>query len=139
MSKLLWFIVAALVIGAAVGVFFHRQESELVNLKDNLIRVSSPKPNEIIKSPLLVTGEARGYWFFEASFPVKLLDENGTQIAAKPAQAKGEWMTTDFAPFEVSLEFSAPAGKTGTLILEKDNPSGLAQNADELRIPVRFK
>lgn len=106
--------------------------------KLDLIRASSPRPNQIIKSPLVIQGEARGFWFFEASFPIKLLDENDNLIAKIVAQAKSDWMTEDFVPFRVELIFSAPSTEKGTLVLEKDNPSGLPENADELRIPVRF-
>lgn len=106
--------------------------------KENLIRVESPKANETISSPLTAKGEARGFWFFEASFPIRLYDANGKEIAIQIAQAKSEWMTEDFVPFEAILQFSPPETETGTLVLEKDNPSGLPENADELRIPVRF-
>ena len=105
----------------------------------DLIQITNPRPNQVITSPLAITGQARGYWFFEASFPVKLLDENGNMLAVAIATARDEWMTEEFVAFEAELEFDAPAGKNGTLILEKDNPSGLPQNADELRIPVKFK
>ena len=106
--------------------------------KINLIQITKPRPNETIQSPLEIGGEARGYWFFEADFPVKLLDENGELIAGGIAQAQGEWMTEDFVPFEATLEFEVPETEKGVLILEKDNPSGLPENADELRIPIRF-
>jgi hypothetical protein len=106
--------------------------------KQNLIRVSKPQPNEVIKSPFEITGEARGYWFFEASFPIKLTDENGKELDRTIAQAKSDWMTEDFVPFETTLEFQKPETNRGVLILEKDNPSDLPENADELRIPVRF-
>ena len=107
--------------------------------KQDLIRVTNVKPNQIVASPLTVEGEARGYWFFEASFPVRLLDANGKELAVTPAQAEGEWMTKDFVPFRVTLTFSPPTTETGTLVLEKDNPSGLPEHADELRMPVRFR
>ncbi|MEK7067027.1 MAG: GerMN domain-containing protein [Patescibacteria group bacterium] len=107
--------------------------------KEDLIEVDSPLPNQEIESPLLVTGQARGYWFFEASFPVKLLDGNGKEIAVKPAEAQEEWMTEEFVPFKSTLEFKIPGTDFGTLVLEKDNPSGLPEKADELRVPVRFK
>lgn len=107
--------------------------------KQNLIRVFSPLPNEQIKSPLTVKGEARGTWFFEASFPVKVLDANGVELAAIPAQAKSDWMTSDFVEFEAAVEFQLSATATGTLVLKKDNPSGLPENDDELVIPVRFR
>ncbi|MBA2458354.1 MAG: Gmad2 immunoglobulin-like domain-containing protein [Gemmatimonadales bacterium] len=107
--------------------------------KSRLIRVATPRPETPVTSPLRVTGEARGTWFFEASFPVRLLGADGRQIAVVPAQAQGDWMTEGFVPFEAVLEFSPPApGSRGTLVLEKDNPSALPEHADELRIPVRF-
>lgn len=106
--------------------------------KTDLIHIFEPRPNILISSPLTIRGEARGTWFFEASFPVRLLDENGTEIAVAPAQAQGEWMTEEFVPFEVTLHFSPPMTTGGTLILEKDNPSGLPEHADELRVPVWF-
>ncbi|OGY43060.1 MAG: hypothetical protein A2729_03785 [Candidatus Buchananbacteria bacterium RIFCSPHIGHO2_01_FULL_39_14] len=106
--------------------------------KADLIRITNPRPNQTITSPLTITGEARGNWFFEASFPIKLLDENGQQIAIAVAQAKGEWLTTEFVPFEATLEFSAQNSRKGKLVLEKDNPSGLPENDDQLIMPVVF-
>jgi len=106
--------------------------------QNDMIRVSTPLPNAVVGSPLIVRGEARGGWYFEASFPIKILDANGKVLAQAPAQAQGEWMTTNFVPFEGTLTFSKPTTATGTLVLEKDNPSGLPQNAQEVRIPVRF-
>lgn len=103
-----------------------------------LIRVSEPMPNSLVSSPVRIRGEARGNWYFEASFPVKILDANGRQLGIAPAQAQGEWMTTEFVPFDLTLTFSAPTTSTGTIVLEKDNPSGLPEHADEIRIPVKF-
>ena len=105
---------------------------------EDLIRVFSPQANEKVSSPLLIKGEARGFWFFEATFPVKLLDDKGNIIAQHYAQAKGDWMTEDFVPFEAELVFEAPTAQKGWLVLEKDNPSSLSENADELRIPIIF-
>lgn len=107
--------------------------------KPGLIRVSSPLPNAAVTSPLAVTGEARGFWFFEASFPVRLYDEHGREIGLAIAQAQGEWMTENFVPFRAELTFEAPVTESGMLVLEKDNPSGLPEHADELRISVRFR
>lgn len=110
--------------------------------KDNLIRISEPRPNAIIQSPLLVKGMARGSWFFEASFPIRLFDGSGEMMAKGMATANppagGEWMTTDFVPFEAILSFTLPTTTSGTLLLERDNPSGLPENTDALRIPIRF-
>lgn len=103
------------------------------------IRPVSPQPNALVRSPLVVTGEARGTWYFEANFPVRLLDGHGREIAVSPAQAQGDWMTTEFVPYAASLTFDPPETATGTLVLEKDNPSGLPQNAAMVTVPVRFQ
>jgi len=103
------------------------------------IRVSAPDPGALIASPLRVAGEARGTWYFEASFPIRLVDAAGQVLVAVPAQARGEWMTTNFVPFEVQLRFVPPSSPGGFLILQKDNPSGLPEHADSLVIPVRFR
>ncbi|MBI2109383.1 MAG: hypothetical protein HYT93_04420 [Parcubacteria group bacterium] len=132
--------------------------------KINLIRLETPRPNEIIKSPLIIIGEARGYWFFEASFPVVLTDWDGKIIAEHYAEAQDDpevgsadgasWMTEDFVPFKTELQFENPSSasasfrrdgldadfsKHGTLILRKDNPSGLPEHDDALEIPIFFE
>lgn len=111
--------------------------------KADLIQLTNPRPGQKITSPLTVTGQARGYWFFEASFPVVLTDWDGRIIAEGVAQAEGEWMTEEFVPFAVTLTFDTPtagdpAVNRGSLILQKDNPSGLPEHDDALEIPVVF-
>jgi hypothetical protein len=107
--------------------------------KMDLIQLEMPRPNQVITSPLTIKGQARGTWFFEGDFPVKLLDENGEVIARHYLTAQGEWMTEDFVQFSGELEFTVPDSERGTLVLEKDNPSGLPEHADELTVPVRFQ
>jgi hypothetical protein len=93
----------------------------------------------------MITGQARGSWFFEASFPVMLTNWDGLIIAEGIATAKGDWMTMDFVPFTATLSFVTPYANNqptfmerGTLILQRDNPSGLPENDAALEIPVRF-
>jgi hypothetical protein len=102
------------------------------------ILVTEPQPNTTVISPLRVTGRARGSWYFEASFPVRLVDSQGRVLDEAPASAQGEWMTESFVPFGAVLTFQPPTGTTGRLILEKHNASGLPQHADSVVIPVRF-
>lgn len=112
---------------------------EQASKPEGALRVSSPVTDMVVSSPLVVTGEARGMWYFEANFPVTLLDADGKPVVSSYAQAQGEWMTEQFVPFRTELTFTAPASATGTLVLEKANPSGLPEHAGELRIPVRFQ
>ncbi|MDP1688910.1 MAG: Gmad2 immunoglobulin-like domain-containing protein [bacterium] len=115
------------------------EEVQSTTAKDDFIRISSPMPNQLVKSPLTITGVARGSWFFEASFPVMLTDWNGRIIGRGIAQTKSDWMTSDFISFEATLTFTSDKNaysKNGTLILKKDNPSGLPANDDALEMPV---
>lgn len=107
--------------------------------KIDLIQVESPRPNTEISSPIIIKGKARGTWFFEGSFPIKLLDDKNVVIANTIAKADGEWMTQNFVPFTAILPFSSSGAKKGKLILQKDNPSALPENEDFLEIPLRFR
>jgi hypothetical protein len=112
-------------------------ENNGIILRD-FIKVVNPTPNQLIQSPLIIEGEARGNWFFEASFPVKLLDENNEVLGTTIATALTDWMTTDFVPFRAEIEFETPIIEKGKLVLEKDNPSGLPENSAEFIVPVNF-
>ncbi len=133
-----------LVLAVSVAAYFYNNPKSVEYIPPaphaDLIRIFSPLPNAEIQSPLVIRGEARGNWYFEASFPVKLYDANGKDVPLTPGyiMANGEWMTTEFVPFEASLKFTKPATATGTLVLMKDNPSGLPEHDAQIEIPVRF-
>ncbi len=109
------------------------------NELSDIIQISSPRTNDIVANPLIIKGQARGNWYFEASFPARLEDANGQVLAQGPVMASGEWMTEDFVPFSASLGYTNPTTTTGRLVLEKDNPSGLEKNARQIIIPIRFE
>jgi hypothetical protein len=111
------------------------------SLLSDLIILDSPKPGDVITSPVVITGKARGTWYFEASFPVIITDWDGKIIAQVPAQAQGDWMTEDFVPFTATLTFEKPTlyPERGSLILHNDNPSGLPENDKAIEIPIRFE
>lgn len=104
------------------------------------IRVETPIPESTIFSPLTIQGEARGTWFFEASFPVILTDWDGRVIAEGHAEATSDWMTEAYVPFTATLSFEADTSVSnrGTLILKKDNPSGLPEYDDAFEYTVFF-
>lgn len=116
-----------------------------IDSKADKIRVTSPVPMGVVGSPLQLSGEARGNWFFEASAPVSLVDWDGLIIADGFITAEGDWMTTEFVPFTGELNFTVPYKegdpdfmKRGTLIFMKDNPSGLPENDDALEFTVWY-
>lgn len=124
-----------------------RMFTEEIILEEGLIRIFSPMSGEKISSPLRISGEARGNWFFEADFPVVLTNWDGLIIAEGIATAQDEWMTTDFVPFTAELEFDDPSfpespeehfSRRGSLILMKSNASGLPEHDDALEVPIWF-
>lgn len=113
-------------------------EDLFVGIPD-LIEVALPKPDALVKSPLELRGMARGNWYFEASFPVRLFDATNKELSVMPMQAEGEWMTAEFVPFSGVLIFEEPATATGTLVFEKDNPSGEPEFDRSYEMTVRFR
>lgn len=108
-------------------------------IKDELpIAVTLPLPNDTISENFIVEGQARGMWYFEASFPIKLVDSDGNVLMEEPMQAQGDWMTTDFVPFHGEYTVDFGGATSGKLILQKDNPSGLPENDASIEIPVLF-
>ncbi len=111
--------------------------TETPSVNNKLAIIIEPQPNSIVSSPLIVKGEAPGSWFFEASFPVKLVDNDGNIIVTKPAIAQSDSLTENFVPYETLLEFTTTA-TSGYLVLTNDNPSGLPENKLSVKIPVLF-
>src|SRR5690606_20795333 len=99
----------------------------------------APEPGTVVTSPLELTGEAAGPWFFEGSFPYRLQTHAGDVLASGAVTAEGDWMTTDLVEFEATIEFDVEARVAGSLILMKDNPSGLPANDDSVSIPLTMQ
>lgn len=136
------FILAVLA-GVAITILPGKSEAPATTSADphaNLIVVDVPKAGTKLSSTTLtITGKARGIWYFEASFPIQILNASGIVIATLPAQAQSDWMTTEFVPFSATVTFPAqPAGSAGTIVLKKDNPSGDPVRDDSISVPIVF-
>lgn len=103
------------------------------------IVVDQPPPGTAIAgNRVMVRGKARGSWFFEGVFPVRVVSEDGTELGRGTAQAASEWMTSDFVPFsaELTIDLTKPSSAAATLVLEKDNPSGLPELSQTFTVPI---
>lgn len=106
----------------------------------DLIMVGTPTKGDSITSPLTITGSARGFWYFEATFPVEIRDASGKVIAQHYAEAQSEWMTEDFVIFKATISYPAqPKGSKGTVILRNSNASGDPERDKSVEIPVVFQ
>lgn len=116
------------------------EQLEASYLNDNSVDIVLISPLNIstITSPFQMIGKAKGIWFFEGIFNVRLYDENGKLLGFTNAEAQSEWMTEDYVNFYASLEFETTTSKKGYLIFSKPDPSGLNVNLKEFIIPVSF-
>lgn len=140
-------IVAVLVVLGA-GVWFWISSNKQVaptavvtytNASADMITVELPFPGAVTGKAFSVIGKARGTWFFEASFPIQVLDQNGALLAQGIAQAQSEWMTPDFVPFKADIKVPDSYIGPATLVLQKDNPSGLPEHDASISFPFTIE
>lgn len=97
------------------------------------IKITEPRPDTKVASPLLVKGEART---FEATLQMQLKDADGTMLAEKIVTYAAEEVG-EFGSFGELLLFDEPAVDSGTLSLFTESAEdGSVQ--DLLEIPIRF-
>lgn len=104
----------------------------------DMIVVAEPIENDLVTSPLQLSGEARGYWFFEATAPVQVLSLSGDVLGESWVTAQGTWMTESFVPFTGEVSFDPGQETQGYVVFRKQNASGLPENDAEILIPVQF-
>lgn len=100
------------------------------------VRLNRPALDESPRSPMTISGTAVGPWFFEGSFPVELIAEDGRVLASHYVMAEGDWMTTGFVEFSGELEFEVTEPTQAVLVLHRDNASGLPEHDAAVRLPL---
>jgi len=116
------------------------EPSDTVNKQqtDNPITLDNLQSGGIVKSPLEISGTAKG-WYFEAEFPVLIYDNKDNLLGRSNAIATEDWMTDEPVPFEATINFDPGNETLGKIVFEKANPSGLPENDETYELPVRFK
>jgi|SRR3989344_7786207 len=103
------------------------------------VLVAFPKSGSVVGKTFNVLGEASGNWYFEASFPIQVRDANDNVIGRSHANALSNWMTTKQVGFTATVNIDGNYSGPATLILLRDNPSGLPENDDALEISIFIK
>jgi hypothetical protein len=109
------------------------------NATADLITVDLPFPGAVTGKEFSVAGKARGTWYFEATFPVQVLDKDGAILAQVPAQAQSDWMTENFVPFRADIKIPDTYTGPATVILKKDNPSGIPEKDASVSFPITIE
>lgn len=109
-----------------------------INATSGVITVTTPTPDSVTGKEFEVHGVARG-WYFEGSFPIEVLDNNGKTLVIAPAQAQSDWMTS--APVAFIAKIRIPPSYIGkaTIVLKKDNPSGLPEHDASMSFPITIE
>lgn len=106
------------------------------NASSTSIIVNLPYPDAVVGKEFKVMGQALGVWFFEGSFPIEVLDASGKQLAMGIAKAQGDWMTEQMVSFVADIKVPDSYIGSATLVLKKDNPSGLVENDARVSFPI---
>jgi hypothetical protein len=97
--------------------------------------VATPAADARVTSPLTVSGVAPAGWFFENSFPVRIIDAQGEEIAMAPATPRVNWTEPGDKEFDATLTFSVSTETPATIVLQEDMP-GEGARPRETRVPV---
>ncbi len=106
------------------------------NASADLIQVELPYPGAVTGKEFTIIGKARGYWFFEGSFPIELRAMNGNILGGGIATAEGEWMTEDFVNFTAEMQTPSAFVGPAILIFKRDNPSDMPENDASMSFPI---
>ena len=110
-------------------------EITYMNASADLIVPELPFPGAVTGKEFSVIGTARGNWYFEASFPIDVLDKDGNILVQTYATAQGEWMTTDFVPFKGEVKVPETYTGPATLVLKYSNASGEPERDASISFP----
>ncbi len=87
--------------------------------------------NTNVSGGQIISGSVPGFWFFEGSFPVSLVDNNDNVFATVIATSTENWMTSDIIPFTITLPATFSYTGPGKIVFTRDDPSD-----GESNIPV---
>lgn len=138
-NKIIFILLIIIVFIVGYNLYSRYSIIKKINDAKDLIVIDTPKPFQKVQNPIYIKGKAKGFFFFEATFPVRIEDENGNIVKEFYIMTKENWMSEDFVSFETNLYIDDLKIKRCFIIFEKANPSGLKENKFEIKIPVYFE
>lgn len=117
-------------------------DGEILSERGDVIYLENIESGDILSVDDVIQGRAPSSWFFEGTFPVRIFDKKGDELAALFAVADGDWMQEGYIPFTLELHSNLIDLDEESIVVfqfEKDNPSGLDENADYAKITLTLK
>ena len=106
---------------------------------DTKVIVSTPKSGAVVSRTFSIAGTAPSGWFFEAVFPIMVRDDNDNAIGRTQGRAQSDWTAPGPIRFTAQVTLETAYKGPATLVLMRDNPSGLPENDDSVEIPITIK
>jgi hypothetical protein len=104
--------------------------------KGVVLTLTSPDSQGDLSCPLNISGSITGSWYFEADFPVRLVDAAGTELYTVIAQAQEDWMTSEDVDFNALVNCDDNELDGASLVFVKDNVSDLGALDDEVVVEL---
>lgn len=104
--------------------------------KGVVLTLISPDGQSDLSCPLNISGSITGSWYFEADFPIRLINASGTELYTVIAQAQEDWMTEDDVEFNALVNCDDSQLTGASLVFVKDNVSDLRELDDEIVVEL---
>jgi hypothetical protein len=125
-------------------------ENEPIISNTELPQVTNPETfsvaisqNSTVSAGQTISGSVPGFWFFEGSFPVSLVDNNDNVFGTVIATSTSDWMTSDIIPFTITLPTTLSYTGPGKIVFTRDDPSdgesSIPLSETTATIPVIFQ
>ncbi len=124
-------------------------ESDLIDIYDQILKyiqldteirvsVNQPELGATISSPVTVTGQAPGGWFFEAVLPISVETVDGEVLAEEIFVTDQNWMTEEAVDFSLEIEFDSTDANLGFIKIIKNDVSEIPRNQHFFYWPIGF-
>jgi len=135
----MWKKIAIVLLFIALNVVLFAWLNRNISPRTVDIKIERPQAEAVVKNFSEISGKAKGAWYFEGSFPVKIFDAKGIEIGGGLATARGDWMTEEYVDFSGTVEFAEPETETGVMEFRRDNSSGLPEYDKKAKVPIKFE
>ena len=112
---------------------------EVLSERGNKLVLENLKDGDTVDEGFEVKGSVSGSWFFEGTFPVRVLNMQGEIVRSIPVTTQDDWMTEDLVNFSFKLDTQLEEESIVVLRFEKSNPSGLEENDDFVKVTVTIR
>ena len=110
-----------------------KEKQSFLSQKGAKLILETPSDTNNVICPINIKG-----WFFEATFPIQLIDENNEIVENTQATADGEWTADGFVEFSAKVYCQVSDLSGYKLKFMADNAAGVLELDDSIIIELYF-